>query len=137
MAGTPAIDAMADLVIRLRLSVKSSSAGFPTRPENFEIVSHANISMTAEPPTPYEPPEPSKSRKSTVYKIVMVIILVLLAYWLWKIYTHLPPAHPLQYPAYYSPRSTATPLTTTQRRLEPWLTKSYHPVCTNQNPNRG
>jgi hypothetical protein len=56
------------------------------------------MSMPPEPPAPHEPPERAKSKRSTVYKIVTVIIFVLLAYWVWKIYTHIP-AQPLQYPA--------------------------------------
>jgi hypothetical protein len=55
--------------------------------------------MPPESPAFREPPEPPKLRKSTVYKVVVVIILVLVAYWLWKIYTHLPPPQPLSYPS--------------------------------------
>lgn len=65
--------------------------------------------MSPEPPASHEPPEPPKLRKSTVYKIVTVIIFVLIAYWLWKIYTHLPPTQPLQYPADYSPNTRVPP----------------------------
>jgi hypothetical protein len=61
-----------------------------------------SMSMASEPPAPCESPKPQKLRKSAVYKIVTVIILVLLALWLWRIYTRLPPAHPLQYPAAFS-----------------------------------
>jgi hypothetical protein len=57
--------------------------------------------MSAIPPAPQWSPEPPKLNKSTVYKIVIVIVLVLLACWLWRVYKHLPPAHPLQYPAAY------------------------------------
>ena len=58
---------------------------------------------------PYEPPEPPESKDSArqngiptiVYKVVGVILLALLIYWVWKLYTRLPPPHPIQYPADY------------------------------------
>jgi hypothetical protein len=65
--------------------------------------------MPPEAPESYEPPESPKLRKTTVYKIVAVIILILVAYWLWKMYTHLPPAQPLQYPADYTPNTRVPP----------------------------
>jgi len=65
--------------------------------------------MTREPPARYEVPEPPKLKKSTVIKIGIVVILVLLAYWLWKVFIHLPPAHPLQYPADYRPNTPVPP----------------------------
>jgi hypothetical protein len=34
-----------------------------------------------------------------VYKIVVLIIIVLVAYLVWKMYSHLPPERPFQYPA--------------------------------------
>jgi len=33
------------------------------------------------------------------YKIVALVILVLVVYLVWKMYNHLPPARPFQYPA--------------------------------------
>ncbi len=58
---------------------------------------------------PYEPPESPESKNSArhtgipviAYKIVGLILLVLLVYWLWRTYTHLPPAQPTRYPAEY------------------------------------
>jgi hypothetical protein len=59
--------------------------------------------MTQEPLEPGWAPEPPKVKKGTVFKIGIVIAIVLLGYWLWRIYSHLPPAHPLEYPADYIP----------------------------------
>jgi hypothetical protein len=59
--------------------------------------------MTQEPPEPGWAPEPPKVKKGTVFKIGIVMAIVLLGYWLWRIYTHLPPARPLEYPADYIP----------------------------------
>ena len=50
-------------------------------------------------PPPHKVSKAPKLRKSTVYKIVMVIVVLVIAYGLWKAYTHLPPPQPLQYPS--------------------------------------
>jgi hypothetical protein len=60
-------------------------------------------------PASHKVPEPPKLRKSTVYKIVMIIILLLIAYWLWKAYTYLPPPQPLQYPTRLQSPNTRVP----------------------------
>jgi len=60
---------------------------------------------------PYEPPEPPSVRTSPhvpripviAYKIAGLILLVLLVYWLWRTYTRLPAAQPVQFPADYTP----------------------------------
>jgi hypothetical protein len=66
---------------------------------NFQIVSPR---MTPVPLPPCEPPESPKLRRSTVYKILGIIILILLAYWMCKVWSHLLPAQPVQYPADYT-----------------------------------
>ena len=84
---------------------------------------------------PYEPPEPPESKNSTrhisgiprvAYKIVGVIILILLVYWVWKMYTRLPPARPIQYPADYIPtRSPGLPLATRPFNIFQMLEDSF------------
>jgi hypothetical protein len=56
--------------------------------------------MTPDLP-PHDPPRSPKITGSTVYKIVIVVLILVLAYLIWRVFTHLPPAHPLQYPADY------------------------------------
>jgi hypothetical protein len=63
------------------------------------------------PALPYEPPELPESKNSArhagipivAYKIVGLILLVLFVYWLWRTYTRLPAAQPVQFPADYTP----------------------------------
>jgi hypothetical protein len=41
---------------------------------------------------------------AVAYKIAGLILLVLLVYWLWRTYTRLPAAQPVQFRADYIPR---------------------------------
>jgi hypothetical protein len=56
--------------------------------------------MTPDLP-PHDPRRPPKIARSTVYKIAIIVILLVLAYCMWRVFTHLPPAQPLKYPADY------------------------------------
>ena len=55
--------------------------------------------MPPQPQPRRRPPKPLGVKNSTVYKVVAVIVFVLIAYFVWKAYTHLPPPQPLQYPS--------------------------------------
>jgi hypothetical protein len=64
--------------------------------------------MPPQPPRPRRP-QPPLLKSSTIYKTLLVIAVVLIAFWLWRVYTHLPPAQPLQYPPFHGiHKSSAT-----------------------------
>jgi hypothetical protein len=65
------------------------------------------MTLPYEPPEPPELPEPQSKNTARigipliVYKIVGLILLILLVYWVWRTYTRLPAAQPVQFPADY------------------------------------
>jgi hypothetical protein len=73
----------------------SSAAGL------FVFAKCDSIGQMTAPYVPPGPPEPRPVIPGIVYKVVGVIFIILLMVWLWRTYTHLPPAQPLGYPAEY------------------------------------